>query len=133
MPTDSTQALEANGHSAVPSDHGAASTHAGMSRIAREFQNLILDIEDLMQSTTSPGQDDVNVARAKAKLHARVAAAKESVQRIGVPLAGRARNAISNVDGFVRERSWQVLGVAVVAGLLGGYLLGRAGGRRVSP
>jgi ElaB/YqjD/DUF883 family membrane-anchored ribosome-binding protein len=104
-----------------------------MSRIAREFQNLILDIEDLMQSTTSPGQDDVNVARAKAKLHARVAAAKESVQRIGVPLAGRARNAISNVDGFVRERSWQVLGVAVVAGLLGGYLLGRAGGRRVSP
>lgn len=131
MHADSPRVFEANGHSAGLPDTKRATIDAGNSSIAREFQNLITDIGDLMQSTMSLNSGDL--ARAKAQLHARVAAAKESVQRIGAPLADRTRNSVRSIDGFVREQSWQAAGIAAGASLLIGYLLGRASGRRDSP
>jgi ElaB/YqjD/DUF883 family membrane-anchored ribosome-binding protein len=126
MRTESTQSAERNGNGASRQ----ATIDTDISGIEREFQNLVADIEDLIQSNTSLTGEDL--ARAKAKLHARVAAAKESVQRLGAPLIDRARNAVKDTVSRVRAQPWQAIGVAAGASLLVGYLVGRVDRRQGS-
>lgn len=73
---------------------------------------LVADIEDLLKSTTSLTGEDL--ARAKARLMERVTAARESLTKF--------RGA---ADDFVRERPWQSVGIAAVAGIVFGLLLAR--------
>ena len=129
MRTESTQSAERNGNGASRQD-SKATIDTDISGIAREFQNLAADIEDLIQSNTSLTGEDL--ARAKAKLHARVAAARESVQRLGAPLIDRARNAVKDTASRVRAQPWQAIGVAAGASLLVGYLVGRVDRRQGS-
>ena len=123
MQAPSTRTLDANGSSANANETEA--TEAAISSVAREFKNFVADVEDLIQSTTSLNGEDL--ARVKAKLQARVAAAKQSVQSIGAPLIDRARNTVRATDGYVREQPWQALGIVAGASLLVGYLVGRRG------
>lgn len=125
MRTESTPTADANGHSAKGSARKAATTNEAISNIAREFQNFVADIEDLIQSTTSLDGEDLSQARAK--LHARVTAAKDSIQKIGHPLVDRARSTVKDAGSYVNQRPWQSVGMAVGVSLLVGYLLGRRG------
>jgi len=120
MKAESTRTLDANGSSVSAQTEA---TEAAISSVAREFKNFVADVEDLIQSTTSLNGEDL--ARVKAKLQARVAAAKQSVQSIGAPLIDRARNTVRATDGYVREQPWQALGIVAGASLLVGYLVGR--------
>jgi ElaB/YqjD/DUF883 family membrane-anchored ribosome-binding protein len=122
MKAESTRTLDANGSSVSAQTEA---TEAAISSVAREFKNFVADVEDLIQSTTSLNGEDL--ARVKAKLQARVAAAKQSVQSIGAPLIDRARNTVRATDGYVREQPWQALGIVAGASLLVGYLVGRRG------
>jgi len=80
----------------------------------------------MIQSTTSLNGEDL--ARVKAKLQARVAAAKESVQNyIGTPLIERARNTVRATDGYVHEQPWRAIAIVAGASLLVGYVVGRRG------
>jgi ElaB/YqjD/DUF883 family membrane-anchored ribosome-binding protein len=123
MQAPSTRTLDANGSSANANETEA--TEAAISSVAREFKNFVADMEDLIQSTTSLNGEDL--ARVKAKLQARVAAAKESVQDIGAPLIERARSTVSATDGYVREQPWQAIAIVAGASLLVGYVVGRRG------
>ncbi len=125
MRTESTQTVDANGHGAEGSARKAAATNRAIFSIAREFQNFVADIEDLIQSTTSLSGEDLT--RAKAKLHARVAAAKDSVHKIGNPLVERARSTVKDADNYVHHQPWRSVGIAAGVSLLVGYLLGRRG------
>lgn len=106
-------------------DPSAAPTIGGVVQagVSREFHNLFTDIEDLVKSTTSLTGDDL--ARAKAKLSARVAAARESLGKMGVVIADRARNTATATDGYVHERPWQAIGIGAALGLVAGYMLAR--------
>lgn len=77
-----------------------------------EATGFVADIEDLLTSTTSLTGDDL--ARAKARLMERVAAAKASVAKMSAA-----------TDGFVRARPWQAIGIAAVVGVLAGFVLAR--------
>jgi len=123
MQAQSTRSLDANGSSANATETEA--TEAAVSSVAREFKNFVADMEDLIQSTTSLNGEDL--ARVKAKLQARVAAAKESVQSIGAPLIERARNTVKATDGYVHEQPWQAIAIVAGASLLVGYVVGRRG------
>jgi len=123
MQAPSTRTLDANGSSANANETEA--TEAAISSVAREFKNFVADMEDLIQSTTSLNGEDL--ARVKAKLQARVAAAKESVQDIGAPLIERARSTVRATHGYVREQPWQAIAIVAGASLLVGYVVGRRG------
>jgi ElaB/YqjD/DUF883 family membrane-anchored ribosome-binding protein len=124
MRAQSTRTLDANGSSANATETEA--TEAAISSVAREFKNFVADVEDMIQSTTSLNGEDL--ARVKAKLQARVAEAKESVQNyIGTPLIERARNTVRATDGYVHEQPWRAIAIVAGASLLVGYVVGRRG------
>ena len=129
MHAGSTQTGEPNGDGTWP-QASKAMADPEMSGIEREFRNLVADIEDLIQSNTSLTGDDLG--RAKAKIHARVAAAKESVQKLGTPLISRARNAVRGAASRVRKQPWQAIAITAGASLLVGYVAGRMDPRRRS-
>jgi ElaB/YqjD/DUF883 family membrane-anchored ribosome-binding protein len=113
-----------NGHSAgaTPTTPAAAAAPSG---IAKEFQDFVADMEDLIKATTSLTGDDL--ARAKANLSARVAAARAFVEEMPGTISDRARNTIKVADEYVRDQPWQTVGVSAAVGLLIGFLLGRRG------
>ena len=113
-----------NGHGAksTPKNAEADSTPLG---IVREFQNFVADVEDLIKPSTSLTGEDL--ARAKANLYARVAAARALVEEMPAAVSDRARNTVKAADGYVREQPWQSIGVTAAVGLLIGFLLARRG------
>lgn len=123
---------ESNNPQYVTNVEGVVSTSAAntpprvaTSGGAREFKNFLADIEDLIKETTSLSGEDL--ARVKAKLSERVAAAKESVEEMGETIATRARRAAADTDSYVHEQPWKVIGASAAIGFLVGFLLARRG------
>ena len=100
-----------------------ALTTAGGSAVSREARNFLADIEDLVKATTSLTGEDL--ARARAKLAERIAAAKASVEKMGGAVVDGTRQAAQATDGFVRERPWQSIGIGAALGVLVGFLIAR--------
>jgi ElaB/YqjD/DUF883 family membrane-anchored ribosome-binding protein len=117
--------LASNGHSAGATSAKKPGANAAPSGITQEFQNFVADIEDLIKAGTSLTGDDL--ARAKAKLAARVAAARAFVEEMPGTISDRARNTAKVADDYVREQPWQTVGIGAAVGLLIGFLLGRRG------
>jgi ElaB/YqjD/DUF883 family membrane-anchored ribosome-binding protein len=93
------------------------------SGVSREFHSFLEDIEDLVKQTTSLTGDEL--ARAKEKLSARVASAKESVEDMGHAAANRARKAAKATDRYVHEQPWKVIGASAAIAFLIGFALAR--------
>ena len=126
MPTKSTYLDSgANGQGDDSLTPSLATTAADASPVAREVRGFLADIEDLVMSTTSLTGEEL--ARAKAKIAERVAAAKASVTRMGGIVADRARDTARTTDAYVHDRPWQAMGIAAAAGLLIGFVLSRRG------
>jgi ElaB/YqjD/DUF883 family membrane-anchored ribosome-binding protein len=117
--------LSSNGHGAGSTPKKGAVPDAVSSGITQEFKDFIADMEDLLKASTTLSGDDL--ARAKAKLYARVAAAKTFVEGMPATISDRARETVKVADGYVREQPWQAIGITAAAGVLIGFLLGRRG------
>jgi ElaB/YqjD/DUF883 family membrane-anchored ribosome-binding protein len=117
--------LASNGRSAGATPTDKLSADAAPSGIAQEFQNFVADMEDLIKANTSLTGDDL--ARAKANLQARVAAARVFVEQMPASMSDRARNSVRVADGYVREQPWQAIGITAAVGVLIGVLIGRRG------
>jgi len=117
--------LPSNGRSARATPTKNPATDAAPSGITQEFRNFVADIEELIKASTSLTGDDL--ARAKANLYARVAAARALVEEMPAAVSDRARNTVKAADGYVREQPWQSIGVTAAVGLLIGFLLARRG------
>jgi ElaB/YqjD/DUF883 family membrane-anchored ribosome-binding protein len=113
-----------NGRSAT-SRATSAGFVAAPSGVAREFQDFVADVQDMIQASTSLTGEDL--ARAKANLNARVAAARAFVEEMPAAISDRVRKTAQVTDDYVREQPWQSMGVAAAVGLLVGFLLGRRG------
>lgn len=101
-----------------------AATAAPRSALSGEFHDLIEDIEDFVKNTTAlTGQD---LARAKAKLNARVAAARVRVDEMGGEIADRARATARTTDSYVHDHPWQAIGIGAALGLLIGVVISRS-------
>jgi ElaB/YqjD/DUF883 family membrane-anchored ribosome-binding protein len=122
--------LASNGHSAGSTPTKNPAADAAPSGITQEFRNFVADIEDLIKASTSLTGDDL--ARAKADLYARVAAARAFVEEMPGAVSDRARNTVKVADGYVRKRPWQVIGITAAVGLLVGLLVGRRDRRDVA-
>ena len=95
------------------------------SGIAREYHAFVSDIEDLISSATSLTGEDL--ARAKARLSARITSARASIVRAGGVVSEQVRSGARATDSYVRAQPWQAVGISAAAGILLGYLLGRRG------
>ncbi len=116
--------LASNGHSAGSGPTKSPATDTVPSGITQEFQNFVADMEDLIKASTSLTGEDL--ARAKASLNARVAAARAFVEEMPEAISVRARNTLKLADGYVREQPWQTIGITAAVGVLVGFLLGRS-------
>jgi ElaB/YqjD/DUF883 family membrane-anchored ribosome-binding protein len=104
---------------------GGESGNGAQSGVAREYHAFLSDVEHLVASATSMTTEEF--ARAKAKISARISAARASVGRAGSAVADRARSGAKATDLYIRDQPWQAVGISAVAGLLIGFLLGRRG------
>jgi ElaB/YqjD/DUF883 family membrane-anchored ribosome-binding protein len=113
------------GADAAMATANGTSPEAGQSGVAREYHAFVSDVEDLISSaTTLTGED---LARAKARLSARISSARASIVKAGGAVSDQVRDGARATDGYVRAQPWQAVGISVAAGLLVGYLLGRRG------
>ena len=97
------------------------------SGISNEFKSFLTDVEDLVKETTTLTGEDLT--RAKAKLSARIGAAKDSVTAAGVAISESvsksARKAASTTDEFVHDQPWKSISIGAGIGLLLGFVLSR--------
>ena len=117
--------LGSNGQSVASTLTKNREAGAAPSGIAQEFRDFVADMEDLVEASTGLTGDDL--ARAKANLYARVAAARASIEGMPATISARARKTAKVADGYVREQPWQAIGISAVVGGLIGFLLGRRG------
>jgi ElaB/YqjD/DUF883 family membrane-anchored ribosome-binding protein len=110
-----------NGQRAGVKSSVIAAIDALPSRVSREFHNFVADIEDLIADATSLTGDDL--ARAKARIGDRIAAAKVSIEEMGGVIVQRARKTAVATDTYVREQPWKAVGIGAGVGLLVGFVL----------
>jgi len=115
----------ATGQGAGARSTARAAVDAALAGMSADFHHFVSDLEDLVQATTTLSGEDL--VRAKAKLSARVAAARESLEQIGGAVSDRSRKTIDAANSYVHDEPWTVIAVSAAAALLVGFLLGRRG------
>jgi ElaB/YqjD/DUF883 family membrane-anchored ribosome-binding protein len=93
------------------------------SNTSFELHNFIADVEDLVKQTAVLTGEDL--VRAKAKLSARLADAKESVMEVSDQIASRARSSAAATNHYVHDQPWKAIGAGAAVGLLVGFALAR--------
>lgn len=91
-------------------DIGKARDH-----IASDFRSLANHAEELLRATTSMTGDSVKVAREQ--LNASLRQARAHLDDAHAHAMERARVAVGTAVGYVRERPYQTLAIAVLLGL----------------
>jgi len=114
---------DANGRGVGTVAPAVAIAAADTASAPNEFHSFLADIEDLITSMTPLTGEDL--ARAKAKLSERVAAARESVTVMGSEIAHQARKTARVTNDYVQENPWQAVGIGAVLGLLIGVTVAR--------
>ena len=112
-----------NGHNSGSALSATAPADQELSGASLEFHHFLADIEDLIKATTSLTGEDL--AKARAKLNERIAAAKRSAQAAGGAIVHRARHSAAVTDAYVHERPWTAVGIGAVLGVLLGFALAR--------
>jgi ElaB/YqjD/DUF883 family membrane-anchored ribosome-binding protein len=112
---------DVNARNAVPAPSVIAASNGAPSRAS--VHRFLTDIEGLIKATTSLSGEDLE--RARAKLNARVTAAKESVEEVSSAIADQVRDTAKITNGYVHTRPWQAIGIGAVLGLLVGFAFAR--------
>lgn len=101
---------------------GMASTPA-LEEGSEHFQDLMTDVQTLLSRVAHVA--DPEIARLRAKVeHSLAAARSTSVSRLA-QVRRRAIDVVSAGDDYVRDRPWQSIGIAALAGIVVGVLVGR--------
>lgn len=95
------------------------------SGVAREFHNLLADLEELIGEAASLTGADIE--RLKTQLGERVALARNAVGDMGNSIDQQARRTATATNDYVHRQPWNAVGIGVGTGLLLGVLLARRG------
>jgi|HubBroStandDraft_5_1064220.scaffolds.fasta_scaffold401086_2 ElaB protein len=90
---------------------------------SREVDRLIADVEELLRRVTDTA--DPELVRLRARLQETVATTKKAFTDGAGEMQRRAKEALQAGDQTVRDRAWEAIGIAAVAGLTIGFLAGR--------
>ena len=103
----------------------AAREAARQARVAanQEVRKLIADVEDLVRRVGDAA--DPELARLRAKVESTVATTKKAISDGTDQVQRQAKEALEAGDRYVRDQPWEAIGIAAVAGLAIGFLVGR--------
>lgn len=89
-------------------------------RLARDFNSLIADGEDLLRAAASvPGE---GLAVARTKFEEKLMSAKSALAETSQPILERTRETVAEADDYVHANPWSAVGVALAAGVIIGFL-----------
>ena len=89
-------------------------------KLAADLRLVISDAEALLRATIGD-----TAAAGRATLHEGLEAAKLKLGPLAEEAASQARDSMRAADGYVREHPWNAVGIAVLAGIALGLLIGR--------
>lgn len=92
-------------------------------RIAGDLRTMITDSEDFLKSATNLSEDGFALARAK--FEKKLESAKASLAEASQPLIDGTHEVATVARDYVRGNPWTTAGIALVAGVLIGFLAGR--------
>lgn len=95
----------------------------GVSNVAREFNNFVNDIENLIKATSNLTGEELQ--KAKEKLNERISVAKQCATEMGEAVADRARKTAETTNSYVHDQPWSAVGASAAVGVLLGYVLAR--------
>jgi ElaB/YqjD/DUF883 family membrane-anchored ribosome-binding protein len=104
---------------------GAARQAARQARVAanHEVRKLIADVEELLRRVGDAA--DPELARLRAKLESTVATTKKAISDGTEQVQRQAKEVFEASDRYVRDQPWEAIGIAAIAGLAIGLLVGR--------
>lgn len=123
QPKSNFQESGANGRGSPDLKASSYSANGTPPGAAYKSPGVLGEVEDLVKSTVSLTGE--NLASAKAKLGARVTAAKQSVEKFGGEISDRALNTAKATNTYVHAKPWQAIGAGAAVGLLVGFILAR--------
>lgn len=96
---------------------------ASTRKLMDDLRAVVADAEALMTATADTAGSQVHAARARAaesleQARARLEALEGEVQ-------ARAKAALADADGYVRDNPWQAIGIAAAVGVVLGVLISR--------
>jgi ElaB/YqjD/DUF883 family membrane-anchored ribosome-binding protein len=89
-----------------------------------EIKNLIADVEDLIDRVGEA--TDPEVRRLRSKVADALVSTKQSIADTAENVQRQARDAFDAGDRYVRNRPWEALGIAALAGIAVGFLVSSA-------
>lgn len=92
-------------------------------KLMKDLRAVVVDTEDLIKATA--GQTGERIEKVRARAEESLRNARVRVQAAGTDLQNAAQDAMTQVDGQVRENPWTAVGVAAGIGLVVGILLAR--------
>ena len=110
-------------------DHDARSLRDAARDAARraagnpEVEKLIADVEELIRRVGDAA--DPELARLRAKVESTVATTKKAISDGTEQVQRQAKEAFEASDRYVRAQPWEAIGIAALAGLAIGFLVGR--------
>ena len=88
---------------------------------SEDFKAIIADGEDMLKATVS-GE---GLAAARTKFEGRLKSARAALADASQPVLERTRETAAAANEYVRGNPWSVVGIALAAGALVGYLASR--------
>ena len=88
-----------------------------------EFQRLLADLDDLVGQAGALTGDEL--ARVRARLQDRIAAAKSYGRELAGATADQARRQAAAADDYVHAQPWMAIGIGAATGMVIGLLIGR--------
>jgi ElaB/YqjD/DUF883 family membrane-anchored ribosome-binding protein len=101
----------------------SASNDVTKDKLVADLKIVVADAEELLRATASQAGDKVSAARER--IQASLATAKVKLSEAERALLEKTKQAAKATDDYVRENPWQVVGIAVAAGLVLGILISR--------
>jgi ElaB/YqjD/DUF883 family membrane-anchored ribosome-binding protein len=92
-------------------------------KLVQDVKAVITDTEELLKATA--GQTGEQIAAVRAKLVARINAAREHLADLEHGAVEKAKAAAEATDKLVRDHPWPAMGVAAAVGFLLGLLTSR--------
>ena len=92
-------------------------------RMAGDFRTMISDSEDLLKAAATVSGDGFTAARTK--FEDKVRRAKAALADASQPVFDRTRETAAVADHYVHDNAWTVIGVAIAAGVLLGFLVAK--------
>jgi ElaB/YqjD/DUF883 family membrane-anchored ribosome-binding protein len=89
----------------------------------QEVNNLVADVQELLGRVAHVA--DPEIARLRVKVEAAIATAKKAIGEGADQVQRQAQVAMKASDRYVREKPWQAVGIAALAGLAVGFLVSR--------